>query len=227
MTIVAVCVYNRIENIKHWINCFQQSNTDNAELVIIHNYYGDEKEKEKFQSLCQENEIRYVPRNKQGADLGAFQDVCLERLTGFPDQWDYLLWCTDDCLPMSKNFLTPFIEKLQDENNGVSCMQISKSSPRGIFHVRTTGFCISKEISKRLIWPVDPILNKHHCYLLEHTGGSYTISEQIRAMGLNCVQVAPIRNSPLWDSAHPNRRLRLHRHYEFNNIWQNSLLSYL
>ncbi len=47
-TIVAVVVYNRINNIKTWINCYNQCNKEGAELIIIHNYYNDESELKKF-----------------------------------------------------------------------------------------------------------------------------------------------------------------------------------
>src|SRR5678809_1279931 len=133
--IVAVIVFNRIQNIQRWISCWKQCNTQNAELVIIHNYYNDEKEKEKFKSLCDQNNIRYVPRNGQGFDIGCFQDVVKERLSGFPNDWDYLLWCTDDVYPMTKDFITPFIEKYT-ERVGITCMKISRSVRD---HVRTTG----------------------------------------------------------------------------------------
>lgn len=213
--IIAVCIYNRFNNLKTWINCWKECERDNAELIIIHNYYGDEKEKEKYQNYCDANSISYIPRNGQGFDIGAFQDVCLERLAGFPGDWDYLLWCTDDCLPMARDFYKSFIEKIK-EGVGITCMQISKSSPGGVWHVRTTGFCISKEISKRIQWPMD-IKTKQDCYAFEHRG--HTFTDQIRTMGLDCIQVAPIKESPLWDSMHPNLGLRLNRQEEFNRVW--------
>src|SRR4029079_4102656 len=109
------------------------------------------------------------------------QDVCKERLNGFKNDWDFLLWCTDDCIPMNKDFITPFIEK-HKPGVGITCMQISKSTAAEI-HVRTTGFCITKEISKRLTFPADPITTKQQCYLFEHRGAKKTLTNQIRSMG--------------------------------------------
>lgn len=213
--IVAVVVYDRFNNIERWINCWQQSNTKNAELVIVHNYYGNTSELEKFKRLCDDNKITYVPRNAAGFDIGAFQDVCRERLQGFPD-FDYLLWCTDDTFPMSKDFITSFIDKIKEPGVGVSCMQLSSSVSA---HVRTSGFCISKEISKQITFPADPVTTKQHCYLFEHRGGNKTFTNQIRQMGLSCVQVTTIKESPLWDSDHPNLNKRLDRQQEFNRVW--------
>lgn len=213
--VVSIVVYDRFQNIKRWINCWQQSNTENAELVIIHNYYGDQDLKNKFKTLCDENEIKYVSRDAKGFDIGAFQDVCLQRLKEFPG-FDYLLWCTDDILPMNRDFIKPFIEKLQDQTVGVSCMQISSSVAP---HVRTSGFCISKYTAGEITFHVDNITTKQDCYFLEHRGGSETLTNQIRAMGLSAAQVAPINISPLWDSQHPNQMYRLDRQKEFDKVW--------
>lgn len=209
--IVSVVVYNRIENIKRWVKCWSQCDQQNAELVIIHNYYGDQKELEKFKSLCEQNKIKYIPRNGTGYDIGAFQDVCRQRLEGFPD-FDYLLWCCDDTIPMQKDFLRPFIEAIEKQNVGLSCMQISKSTPGSIWHVRTTGFMISKETSLRLSFPADPIKTKQECYLFEHRGGKNTLCEQIRAMGKDCVQVTQNATSPLWDMGYWKRLDRINEH---------------
>lgn len=205
--IVAICVYNRFKNIERWVACWRQCNTENAELVIIHNYYGDTLEKKKYQSYCDANGIKYIPRNGQGFDIGAFQDVCKGRLKGFPD-YDYMLWCTDDVLPMSKNFIQPFIEKFK-KGVGVTCMQISGSVSQ---HVRTTGFCIKKAIAGKLIFPHETITTKEQCYFWEHRGARLTFTNQIRYMGLSCVAVATNEKSPLWDMGYWKRLDRMNEH---------------
>jgi hypothetical protein len=207
--IVSVIVYNRLENLKRWLRCWKDCDQTNAELVIVHN---DDGQSERFKTICDEAKVKYVHRVNIGMDIAAFQDVCRERLSGFPNEWDYLLWITDDTLPMQKDFIRPFIEKLQDPSNGLSCMQISKSTPGNIWHVRTTGFCISKEISKKLTFPADPIRTRQECYSFEHRGGKKTLSEQIRAMGLACVQVAKNAESPLFDTGYWKRLNREDEH---------------
>lgn len=212
MIIVAVVVYNRFQNIKRWISSWKLSNTKGAKLVIVHNYYGDDKEKDIYESYCNEHDINYVPRNSPGFDIGAFQDVCRERLAGFPD-FDYLLWCTDDCLPISKNFIQPFVNALKKPGIGISCMKISESVDP---HVRTTGFCLTKETASKLQFPADPIISKQDCYLFEHRGKAMTMTNQIRAMGLSCVQVAHSKDSPLYDTGYWKR---LNRDEELNKTF--------
>lgn len=205
---VVIMVYNRVQNVQRWIRCWKTCNQENAELIVIHNY-PDKDQRERLRSICEENEIKYVPRENIGFDIGALQDVCKERLNGFPNDWDYLLWCTDDCVPMRKNFIKPFIDTLHDPSVGISAMKISTSvSP----HVRTTGFCLTKEISRLLTFPADPVKTKQECYLFEHRGGAKTLANQIRAMGLSCRQVAPSSVSPLWDMGYWKRLNRQAEH---------------
>jgi hypothetical protein len=206
--IVAVIVYNRLENLKRWLKCWEKCD-QSAELIIIHN---DDGQGEKFKELCQDAGVKYIRRTNIGFDIGAYQDVCKERLKGFPNHWDYLLWVTDDTLPMQTDFVKPFIDKLQNPQTALSCMQISKSNPGNIWHVRTTGFCISKETSLKLTFPADPVRTKHECYVFEHRGGKKTLCEQIRTMGLDVVQVAPNDTSPLWDTGYWKRLNREDEH---------------
>src|ERR1035437_5236425 len=124
MNIVAVVVYNRFENIEKWISCWKQCKQD-AELIIIHNYYGLEEEKIKFKKLCDKSKIKYVPRNGEGMDIGAFKDVCTENLKDFPNDWEKLLWVTHDTFPMNKVFTQLFFNKLDHPDIGLACMKIS------------------------------------------------------------------------------------------------------
>lgn len=204
--IVAIVVYNRFDNIVRWIKCWKQCITDDAELIIIHNYYGEEALKNKFQSYCEANQVSYIPRNGSGFDIGAFQDVCRERIKL---DFDYIIWCCDDTIPMDPDFITPFIDSIQENKVGISCMQISASVTP---HVRTTGFCISKQTSLKIQFPADPIKTKWECYLFEHKGGSKIFTNQIRQMGLSCQQVAPNGTSPLWDMGYWKRLDRMNEH---------------
>lgn len=203
--LVTIVVYNRFNNIQRWLKCWKQCKTENAELIIIHTG----TEIQKFKDACENSIVTYIHRENIGFDIGSFQDVCKERLSGFPNDWDYLLWCTDDTFPMTKDFIKPF---MHDKPVGLTCMQISRSKPGNIVHVRTTGFCISKAVSQRLTFPADPIKTKQDCYHFEHKGGKQILSEQVRAMGLDVVQVAPNATSPLWDSGFWKRLDRQREH---------------
>ena len=126
--IIVIVVYNRPQNIRHWLHCWEQCNKT-ATLVVIHNDNGDVYD---FP-----DDIIYIKRQNIGFDIGAFQDVCLNRLHGFPE-WDNLLWVTDDTFPMSKDFPTPFWDALKVTD--VACMSVSHYVRR---HIRTTGFAIT------------------------------------------------------------------------------------
>lgn len=202
--IVAICVFNRLQNIERWISCWQQSNTGEAELIIIHTGSLDD-----IKNLCLKNGIKYVRRINRGFDIGAFQDVCKERLEDFPNDWDYLLWITDDVFPMTKDFISPFIEKLQKPKCGIASMENSRVIDP---HVRTTAFAISKQVASKLRFHVDPITTKQDCYYFEHRGKKFTLTNQVRAMGLSCEMVAPAKSSPLWDTGYWKRIDRQKEH---------------
>lgn len=201
--IVAVVVYNRLENVKRWVRCWKECQKENAELFIIHT--GDEIEKFKAAS----EGAKYIHRQNQGFDIGCFQDVCRERLKDFPNDWTHLLWITDDTIPMTKDFISPFIKTLEDPRVGIAAMKISKSVAP---HVRTTGFCIKKEVANKLQFPSEPVTTKQQCYLFEHRGGNNTLTNQVRRLGLSCVQVARDSVSPLWDMGYWKRLDRYEEH---------------
>lgn len=180
-TIVAIIVWNRFDNLKRWINCWNQCNKMDAELVVVHNL---EQNNDKYAELCRENGITYVPRVNKGFDIGAFQDVCKEKLADFPNNWDNLIWITDDCIPMSKDFVKPYLEHLN--NGNIPCYEISKEVKT---HIRTTGFGINKEVSKKLTFPNDPITSRIECYQFEHRSKT-AFYEQIINMGKKPVMLS-------------------------------------
>lgn len=195
---VSVVVYNRIENIKEWISCWNKCEQLGASLNIIHNYDKD-SDCIPYKKLCEENGINYIPRKNIGMDIGAFQDVCIERLVGFNNKWDVLFWATDDTVPVTKDFLFQYSKQLMDENVGVSCMCISNDVTR---HIRTTGFCIKKEVSRKLKFKVDPIKTKSDCYEFEHRGKDHFLN-QIESMGLRVSMPHNRKDGYVWDKNYP------------------------
>ena len=204
-TLVVIIVWNRFENLKRWINCWNQCSKENTELIVIHNLESDNN---KYSQICKEHGITYIPRENIGMDIGAFQDVCRERLERFPNKWANLIWISDDCIPMSKNFVGQFLEKLSDKD--IPCYEISNEAKR---HIRTTGFLVTKEISKKLIFPRDPIEHREDCYQFEHKSKD-ALLEQIISMGKNPIMIDNnLKSSPLWD-AHNRAFLNLMRKHE-------------
>jgi len=191
-TIVVIIVWNRFENLRRWINCWNQCDTSEAELVVVHN---QETDNHRYWQLCSDNGIKYVYRENVGFDIGAFQDICKERLANFPNEWNNMIWVTDDCIPMAKDFVSQYLKQLTDTNT--PCYEISKEVKT---HVRTTGFLITKEIAKKLIFPKDPIHNREDCYQFEHKSKN-ALYEQLISMGKHPIMVnKDLKTSPLWDS---------------------------
>lgn len=185
-------VYNRLGNLRLWLNAWKQCNRAEGELIVVHNLGPDSSQ---YKTLCEEYGVKYVPRTNIGFDIGAFQDVCKKRLTGFPNDWDNLIWVSDDCLPMHRNFVGMYMRCL--ESGLIPCCEISEQVKR---HIRTTGFLVTKEIASRLVFPADPIVTREQCYVFEHRG--FNMYEQIVQMGLKPAMVVhDLKSSPLWDSS--------------------------
>lgn len=204
-TIVAIIVYNRFENLKLWLECWDKCDKENTDLVVIHN---DDRIKldDAYSSICKKHGVEYVNRKNKGMDIGALKDLCTGKLFDIP--YDNLIWITDDTIPMSKDFVKSFTSLLSDKV-GLSCMEISKlNSP---LHVRTTGFCISKQVAEKLTFP-DQIVTKEDCYQFEHRGGKATLMKQVEAMGLKCVMVSDLNKSPLWDTGNRAHLKRMAEH---------------
>ncbi len=220
--VVAIVVYNRLDNVKRWLACWKQLERQDAELVIIHN---DDGQAAEFKAVCDQEEVIYVRRENIGLDIGAFQDVCRGRLFGFPEAWDLLLWITDDTYPMAKTVLKSFTEPfLTDSGLGMTCMKISGEYAK---HVRTTGFCLRRSTAEKLRFPGDPVTTKAQCYHFEHRGGPETLTNQVRAMGLSITQVARTKDSPLWDSEHRKRLDRIDEHDKLFGFYREKAVTFI
>lgn len=209
MIVVAVIVHDRFHNIREWVRCWSMCETQGATLVIIHNYDSPEA-KEAYSQFCAEAGVTYIPHENIGFDIGRFQDVCRNRLEGFPE-YEYLIWCCDDSLPMRKDFIKMYIDKMKLPGVGCAALEISKSVR---MHIRTTGFCVSKQVADQLQFVADPIVTKEHCYQFEHRGGLNIFLDQVRRMGLRAVQVCPVEIAAFWDSGFKRYRSREKEHYQ-------------
>jgi hypothetical protein len=199
MNLIVICVYNREQNIKQWLHCWHQCNSD-AHLIIIHNVDGEER-------FNIPDGITYIRRQNIGFDIGAFQDVCMNNLNGFPQLWDKLLWIADDTIPMQKDFDRPYWDLL--DTNDCVAMEISPHVKR---HIRTTGFAITKKISETLTFPAYPVTTKQQCYEFEHLS-KQAFYEQVTAVGGKVVMVADQKNSPLFDTGYHRRIKEREQHH--------------
>lgn len=206
MIVVAVVVYDRFDNIRSWVRAWNMCNTEGAKLVIIHNVENAESQVA-FKEFCDVSGVCYISHENIGYDIGRFQDVCRNRLEGFPE-YETLLWCTDDTIPMKKDFIQRFIKELTPDV-GCVAMQISYEHK---LHIRTTGFYIRRETAEKLEFSCDPIISKEDCWGFEHRDSSSTFLHQILNMGLNAVQVDDIVTSPMWDTGRNANHTRRDEH---------------
>lgn len=209
MTLLCIIVYNRFKNLQHWLDCWEKCDKGGTQVVVIHNF---DQPKPEYKQLCDSHGALYIPRKNIGFDIGAFQDVCRNRLEGFPRAWDKLLWVTDDTFPMTPNFVKQF-ESSMAPGIGVACMDLN---PYVRQHIRTTGFMITRPLAERLQFPQDPITTKEHCYQFEHRDDKMTFLAQIHRMGYRVRQTGPAEISPLWDTGYHRK---LDRQEEHDNIF--------
>lgn len=206
---VCIIIHDRYYNLERWLHCWKRSLHHDFELVVIHNIDYDLTE---YKDLCDKYNVKYIRRSNVGYDIGTFQDVCYERLEGFDNNWDKILWITDDWFPMDKNFIKQYVNHYQKGITEVVCTEISNECKR---HIRTSGFLISKSLSKRLIFDTERIITKDDCYNFEHRSNN-AFYEQVVNMGYRVEMVAPLNVAPLWDV---NARANLNRMEEHNNLF--------
>lgn len=214
---VVVIVYDRFDNIKEWIRVWKVCNPANAQLIILHNFE-NALVQDVYRTTCEEAGALYIPRENVGFDIGAFQDVCRGRIL-LPAA-DYLLWCTDDLMPMRKGFVEEYTKHFEDPGVGVVAYEISEEKKR---HVRTTGFMVRMLDLQLIQFPADPIIRKIDCYEFEHRGANALYEQVTGYWQKKAVQVCEdVDHTCMWDKGHQSRaaRLRLRRReLEFKMAW--------
>lgn len=205
---IALLVHDRLENLKRWLHCWSRCNKHDFELVVIHNY---DIEVAEYREICDYYGVKYIRRNNIGYDTAPFQDICLERLEGFDNDWDKLMWVTDDFIPMNKDFIKQYVNYIS-ETCEVVVTEISHDVKT---HIRTAGFLITKRVSKNIKWDSERITTKDDCYEFEHRSNN-AFYEQVLAMGTTPMMVSPLPTSPIWDLDH---RAYLNRMGEHENVF--------
>lgn len=183
--VVAVVVYDRPDNLKYWVN-------QDVDLYVIHNDNGED-----YSHFCGKH--IYIKRTGAGFDIGAMQDVFRGRLPGFPKDWDYLLWCTDDTIPMVNDVIEQYLNHFT-KGIGIVCMHLSNEVTP---HIRTTGFMIDVQVAARIQFPVKQVSTKADCYNFEYKGNS--LYKQVLRLRYKIAQVAPLPYSPVYDMNYWNR----------------------
>lgn len=211
-TVVAVVAHDRVDNVRKWVHAWKRSDTENAELRIIHNLSNDAR-------VCAEIKaeakgVTYIPRSNVGMDIGALQDVCRNRLRGWVDDFDYVIWCTDDTLPIRPSFIREY-EAHRRSGTDLVCYEVSDEVKR---HARTTGLGIPRQLLRRIQFDADPVRTKDDCYKFEHRSAR-SLYNQFRALGLSIAQPYPVSSAPLWDSGGGGRGW-VDRQNEWERVWK-------
>lgn len=204
--LVCVIVYDRIKNLNLWLTAWNSSQKFDAKIAVIHNYDGATPPTE-YKELCDRHGVDfYCPRPNKGYDIGAMQDLQCRRLPSTElnrYSFDYLFWSVDDCLPLNKNFLHKFLDKICQDKCGLCGVQISQEHTK---HLRTNTFIIKAKEFYSIKFPVDPIRTKTDCYDFEHKKN--TLTKQIEKQGLIVEQVELNFHRLFWDINH-HRQLKL------------------
>lgn len=204
-TIVVVCIYDRYENLKKWVHSWNSSNIKDSKLFIVNNI-DEEEDNSYWKKYCEDRGVNFLSRRNRGYETGVIQDIFLGRM--FKEQnWDILLFATDDTIPINKNFIQKYEEVLKNENIGVAAMEIS-----GVWtpHIRTTGFAITKNVANLINFVHNPILTKDECYFFEHQGFQDTLMSQVLNLDKRVIQLTNLKESYMWDT----------HHHEDHNRWE-------
>lgn len=188
-------LFDRHENLRKWAHAWSMCEKQDTSLHVVNSKYPSLDAKFWYK-YCKDRNINYYQRANEGYETRLIQEASLGKVGG---NWDYMIFVTDDTLPMKKDFIKRYVDKVLDPNVGVSYMEDSEVTAP---HIRTTGFCISREVARNLTFPRNNALvqSKGDCYHFEHTGGEETFRAQILKMGKDIVQVDPLEESSLWDT---------------------------
>jgi len=204
--VVAVCIYDRLREIVNWLRAWGNANHYGCKLAVVQSWgelNGDESQG--FPNPLQAEVIKqfgpdyYLPRYNVGMDMRALKDLPNDPRLG--QLWDAIIWFADDCLPMNKDFLVPFLAALSNPRVG-----LAGAFPEGDT-VRTVAFGIKREVMNKIPWiNGGDIRTRHHCLKMENQ-----LKHQVENAGYEVVSLVPEPGSDnymhwscfghwLWDS---------------------------
>lgn len=218
-TLAAVVVYKRTETIKRWLTAWRNADKyNNTKLLVIHNYDGHAPPKDQVKNI-EQFEPDYWQRPNDGQDIGAFRDLIRSKQYG-ETTWDALFWACDDNLPVSRNFLRPFLAPFElypytglVGNYWVRGSFFYKYPGKVYDHFRTTCFSISSYAARRLRFP-SRLKTKIDCFNFEWRHPELNMTAQVDDMGLNMFPVCGWErewtdtNDYVWDVGHLNNTSR-------------------
>ena len=171
--LVCVVTHKRKELVSRWLRAWNNSEKFGAKIAVLHACDGESPDEIEMKSILSHSPDFYIPfKNSPLRDMMALHLVVREAV-GLPD-WDELFWFTDDMIPMRKDFLSPFVDKmtegvglvaqcyepmhdLYEEKTGNGCLP----------HIRTVAYALSRAAADSLVFPA--VGNESdRPYLFEH-----------------------------------------------------------
>lgn len=171
--LVCVVTHDRKELVARWLRAWNNCDRHGAKICVLHACDSEVPDRDQMENILSYRPDFYIPfKNSPLRDMRALHLV-LRDGAGLPE-WDALFWFTDDLIPMRRDFLAPFVGKLNgkvglvaqcyeprhslyDERPGEGCLP----------HIRTVGYALSRPASETLVFPsVGP--ESERPYLFEH-----------------------------------------------------------
>lgn len=169
--LVCVVTYNRKELISKWLRAWHNADHCGAKIAVLHSFDGDSPPMDEMANILAGKPDFYVPfKNTDLRDMQALVLV-LRDMAHLPE-WKYLFWFTDDCMPMRRDFLKPFDEKIRIPSVGLvaQCYEPRPKEYQGdaiLPHIRTIAYALRREAADRLTFPTVGF-EKERPYLFEH-----------------------------------------------------------
>lgn len=183
MIYVGVCCFDRPENMEFWLKAWRKMDTTDAKLIFV--LTGPVK------PPAGANFIRFP---NAGMDIGAFQ-----RFLWMPFEWDRVLWCPDDMIPMRPDLLTYYQTA---DLVGTYWSNGDVEGNPGVEMIRSGGFSVTKEVANLLEFPAKLLMDisKEQCYRFEF--GDYNFYKQVKKMGksIRLADGSVPPDSPPWTS---------------------------
>lgn len=196
--LVAVCVFDRAGNLDRWLRAWAGTEKNESQLVVV-----DTGGTQAVRDVVARWGGAMLSMSNDGMDIGALRWL-IEKP---PAEYDVLVWCADDQMPMSKSWLQDFVRPFEKANIGLVANQWVTPDDfphlEGLrVHARTCAFAVRREVAEKLTFP-DPLVTKGDCYAFEWKNGCLT--DQVRSLGWDRAAIDENacgwnRRTPLWDN---------------------------
>jgi hypothetical protein len=159
--LVCVVTHDRKELVALWLRAWNNADRCGAKICVLHACDSESPDEGQMDNILSYRPDFYIPfRNGPLRDMMALHLVVRDGC-GLPD-WNGLFWFTDDMIPMRRDFLVPFVEKLEGEGEVglvAQCYEprheLYEEKPGNgcLPHIRTVGYALSRSAADVLAFP--------------------------------------------------------------------------